>query len=179
MPSRNHKKKSNKGLQKGGLQKGGDCGCDKQRFFTGGLALGPVSSINVGTQSTIPLNNYQNDLIAPAAQDASRMDPNPNVPFNPFWSGGQRTGGQRVGGQKRTNKKGYKKSTRKRNNKKSKITRKRKVRGGGDPASDAILNGSTLTAGTVLGAPIGANILMGNTIPILNPDQLNSSQPLI
>ena len=156
MPSRkNYKKKS--------VKKGGNCGCNKG-FFTGGVALGPVSAVDVGSQSTIPFNNYHNDPLSPAAQDATRMDPNPIAPFNPF------TGG------KKSRRKIVKRKKIKRTRKTS---RRRRIRGGSDPASDAILNGSTLSFGTVAGAPIGANIVMGNTLPILNPPLSNSAAPFI
>ena len=146
--------------------RGGDCGCNKS-IFTGGLALGPATAINVGSQSTIPLNSYQNDPIAPSAQDATRMDPNPIAPWNPF-SGGKRSKGKRR----------IRKSKNQRKSKKN-SSRRRRIRGGSDPSSDAILNGPLLSTGTVMGAPIGANIVMGNNIPLLNPHQANSTAPFV
>jgi len=143
--------------------RGGDCGCNKH-IFTGGVALGPATAINVGSPSTIPLNSYQNDPIAPAAQDATRMDPNPIAPWNPF-SGGKKSKGKR-------------RKTKRKSQKKDKKSRRRRIHGG-DANTDAIMNGPLLSTGTVIGAPIGANIVMGNTLPILNPPQVNSAAPLI
>lgn len=155
MPSRKNYRRS--------VKKGGDCGCNKH-IFTGGVALGPASAVNVGTSSTVPFNGHENDPIAPISQDATRMDPNPIAPWNPF------SGGKKV-------KRKLRKSKRKSQKKVGK-SRRRRIRGG-DVNSDAILNGPLLSTGTVMGAPIGANIVMGNSIPILNPPSSNFAAPFI
>ena len=148
------------------VKRGGSCGCNKS-IFTGGVALGPASAINVGSESTIPLNNYQNDPLAPAEQYATRMDPNPVASWNPF-SGGKLSKGKRR----------IRKSKNIRKSKKN-ISRRRRFRGGSDPSYDAILNGPLLSTGTIMGAPIGANIVMGNDLPILNPSQSSLAAPFI
>jgi hypothetical protein len=170
MPTRKHYTKKL-------IKKGGNCGCNQH--ITGGVGLGSATSISVGTQNTIPFNNHNMDPLAPASQIATRMEPNPIAPWNPFLSGGQRSGGQmsvyRRSGGKRIKRSGRK--SKKTGGKRRKSTRKR-IRGG-DRNSDAILNGPLYSTGTSMGAPIGSNIIMGNTLDILNPPNSNASAPFI
>lgn len=161
MPTRKH-------YTKKFIKKGGNCGCNQH--ITGGGALGSATSINVGSQNTIPFNNHNMDPLAPASQMATRMEPNPIAPWNPFLSGGQRSGGRS------RRKRSLRKS--KKNGGKRRKSRTKRIRGG-DRNSDAIFNGTLYSTGTSMGAPIGSNIIMGNTLDILNPPNSNTSRPFI
>jgi len=163
---------SKKSYRKKPIKKGGDCGCNQH--ILGGGVLGPATAINVGAQNTIPFNNHNIDPLAPASQDATRMDPNPNGVWNPFLSGGQRSRG------KRSLSKGKRSSGRKskKNGGTRRKTRTNCVRGG-DRNTDAIFNGPLYSTGTSMGAPVGSNIIMGNTLDILNPPKMNTSAPFI
>ena len=168
-----YKRKSHKNIKKGG-----DCGCNKSspifsvgtehQLIKGGVALGALTNFDTNHIYSNPLNSYQNDPISPAAQTATRMDPNPSAPFNPFLSGGK----------KRRTKHNGKRTKHNRKSKKN-ISRRRRIRGGSDRSSDALLNGPILSTGTAIGAPIGANIILGHNIPILLPAQTNNAAPFI
>jgi hypothetical protein len=148
------------------LKKGGNCGCNQH--IVGGGALGPVSAVNVGPQNMISFNSHELDPLAPANQIATRMEPNMIAPWNPFLSGGKRISKRRNKRTKQTNKRKIKKN----------VSRRRRIRGG-DRNSDAILNGPLYSTGTTMGAPVSANLILGNTLDILNPPKLNTASPLI
>ena len=134
----------------------GGCGCNKPAFFTGGVALGAASlPVSATTYPTNELNTHNTDPLAPDAQVASRMLPNPVAPFNPF-----------SGGNKKSKKD-------KRNKRTKKRTQKRRVRGGNSSISNTLL----YSAGSINGAPLGASIVAGKSLDVPADDQSVTKPP--
>ena len=151
------------------IKRGGDCGCNKG--ITGGGALGPASFTNFDSNNaySYPQNNYIGDPSDPSAQDATRMDPNPIAPWNPFF------GGKKKGKTRKSKRKPKRKSTTKR--KRSKKAKTRKYRGG-NAYSDSQLAGIAYSSGSISGAFTGASLAMGDRMDQLNPPQ-NQLQQII